>query len=184
MATNNEEIIERKEGSPVATSCLVIATVAILGAIALQIAELKQIRTEYHAGEKLANQVGRVDGDTTAIARTVQGILDRSAPLTDEKGKKRVDDATKRAAQIKKDAKAEADPNKDPGDEPKAEEAPEEPAEGSAEAEEAPEEPAEGSAEAEEAPEEPAEGSAEAEEAPEEPAEEDADKTESSLEDL
>ena len=50
MATNNEEIIERKEGSPVATSCLVIATVAILGAIALQIAELKQIRTEYHAG--------------------------------------------------------------------------------------------------------------------------------------
>ena len=39
MATNNEEIIERKEGSPVATSCLVIATVAILGAIALQIAE-------------------------------------------------------------------------------------------------------------------------------------------------
>ena len=170
MATNNEEIIERKEGSPVATSCLVIATVAILGAIALQIAELKQIRTEYHAGEKLANQVGRVKGDTTAIQRTVQGILDGSGPLTDEKGVKRVADAKKRAAQIKEDAEAEADPNKDPGDEPKEEEAPEEPAEGSAEAEEAPEEPAE--------------GSEEAEEAPEEPAEEDADKTESSLEDL
>ena len=170
MATNNEEIIERKEGSPVATSCLVIATVAILGAIALQIAELKQIRTEYHAGEKLANQVGRVKGDTAAIKTTVDDILKASGPLTDEKGKKRVDDATKRAAQIKEDAEVEADPNKDPGDEPKEEEAPEEPAEGSAEAEEAPEEPAE--------------GSAEAEEAPEEPAEEDADKTESSLEDL
>ena len=170
MATNNEEIIERKEGSPVATSCLVIATVAILGAIALQIAELKQIRTEYHPGEKLANQVGRVEGDKDTIETTVKDILADSEPLTDEKGVKRVEDAKKRAAQIKEDAEAEADPNKDPGDEPKEEEAPEEPAEGSAEAEEAPEEPAE--------------GSTEAEEAPEEPAEEDADKTESSLEDL
>ena len=164
MATNNEEIIERKEGSPVATSCLVIATVAILGAIALQIAELKQIRTEYHAGEKLANQVGRVKGDIAAVETTVDDILKASKPLGDETSDKRVEDAKKRAAQIKEDAKAEADPDKDPGDEP--EEAPEEPAEGSAEAEEAPEEPAE------------------AEEAPEEPAEEDADKTESSLEDL
>ena len=42
MATNNEEIIERKEGSPVATSCLIIACVAILGAITLQVAELTQ----------------------------------------------------------------------------------------------------------------------------------------------
>ena len=168
MATNNEEIIERKEGSPIATSCLVIATVAILGAIALQIAELKQIRTEYHAGEKLANQVKRVKGDIAAVETTVDDILKASKPLGDETSDKRVEDAKKRAAQIKEDAKAEADPDKDPGDEP----------------EEAPEEPAEGSAEAEEAPEEPAEGSAEAEEAPEEPAEEDADKTESSLEDL
>ena len=44
MATNNEEIIERKEGSPVATSCLIIACVAILGAISLQIAALTQQR--------------------------------------------------------------------------------------------------------------------------------------------
>ena len=171
MATNNEEIIERKEGSPVATSCLVIATVAILGAIALQIAELKQIRTEYHAGEKLANQVGRVKGDTAAIETTVKDILNASLPLGDETGKKRVEDATKRAAQIKEDAKAEANPNKDPGDEPEEEEAPEEPAVDPAEAEEAPEEPAVDPAEAEEAPEKPA-------------AEEDPDEPGDSLEDL
>ena len=150
MATNNEEIIERKEGSPVATSCLVIATVAILGAIALQIAELKQIRTEYHAGEKLANQVGRVKGDTAAITTTVKDILAASEPIGDDASLKRAEDATERAKQIKKEAKAEASPNKDPGDEPEKEEAPEEPAVDPAEAEEAPEEPA-----AEEDPDEP-----------------------------
>ena len=46
MAKNSEEIIERKEGSPVATSCLVIACVAILGAVSLQIAELTQVRAK------------------------------------------------------------------------------------------------------------------------------------------
>ena len=195
MATNNEEIIERKEGSPVATSCLIIATVAILGAIALQIAELAQIRTEYIPSEKLANEVGRAKGDENDIVTTVQDILAASGPISDDASLKRAKDAAERDGQIKEDAKAEASPNKDPGDEAEEEEAPEEPAvdpaeaeeapEEPAEAEEAPEEPAEEPAEAEEAPEEPAEEPAEAEEAPEEPAaEEDADEPGDSLEDL
>ncbi|MEC7923264.1 MAG: hypothetical protein VX496_07705 [Planctomycetota bacterium] len=171
MATNNEEIIERKEGSPVATSCLIIATVAILGAIALQIAELAQIRTEYHPGEKMANEVGRATGDERAIVATVKDIIDSSKPISDDASLKRAKDAGERAGQIKEDAKAEASPNKDPGDEPEEEEAPEEPAVDPAEAEEVPEEPAVDPAEAEEAPEEPA-------------AEEDADEPGDSLEDL
>ena len=171
MATNNEEIIERKEGSPVATSCLILATVAILGAISLQIAELAQIRAEYIPSEKLANEVGRAKGDESDIVTTVQDILTASEPIGDAASLKRAGDATERDGQIKKDAEAEASPNKDPGDEPEEEEAPEEPAVDPAEAEEAPEEPAVDPAEAEEAPEEPA-------------AEEDADEPGDSLEDL
>ena len=42
--TSNEEIIERSERSPVATSCLVIAALALLGAIVIQVAEIAQYR--------------------------------------------------------------------------------------------------------------------------------------------
>ena len=121
MATNNEEIIERKEGSPVATSCLVIAVVAILGAIALQIAELAQIRTEYLALEKTANQVSRVNGDTVDIKDRIQDIIENSARLTGESAG-RVKEATEKAKQMRKDAGGEVDP--EAGSD--AEEAPEE----------------------------------------------------------
>ncbi len=143
MATNNEEIIERKEGSPVATSCLVIAVVAIGGAIALQLTELAQIRAEYVGLEKTDNQVNRVKGDISAMKTTVSDILSGSLPIGDEAAKTRVDNATKRSEKIKKDAQAEADPNKESSAGTEPEESPEEPAEEPEAPAEEPEEPAE-----------------------------------------
>ena len=182
MATNNEEIIERKEGSPVATSCLVIAVVAILGAIALQIAELAQIRTEYVALEKTANQVSRVTGDIVDIDTRIQDILDGSTKLTGE-GANRVKAANERGEQLKKDAEAEAK-NPGQGSDSEPEEAPEEPAEEPEEPADEPDEPAEEPEEAADEPDEPAEEPEEPADEPEEPAEEDAGDTGDSLEDL
>lgn len=46
MATNsNEEIIEKRATAPIATSCLVIACVALMGAIIFQIVEIAAYRT-------------------------------------------------------------------------------------------------------------------------------------------
>jgi hypothetical protein len=42
--TPNEEIIEKSDRSPVATSCLVIAAVALLGAMTIQVLEIAQYR--------------------------------------------------------------------------------------------------------------------------------------------
>ena len=85
MATNNEEIIERKEGSPVTTSCLIIACVAIVGAISLQIAELTQVRASWDPQERVANQVLKVKADQERIIDGIQKILGDSKLLTDEK---------------------------------------------------------------------------------------------------
>ena len=167
MATNNEEIIERKEGSPIATSLLVIAAVALLGAITLQLMELAQTRVEYHPGEKLANQVQRTTKDANDIVTRIKDIRTASLPLGDETGKKRVKDATERAEKIKKEAEAEARSKNDSAGGTEGEEIPEEPVD------EKPEEP-----------EAPADDSTEAEEAPEDPAEEDAVEKEDPLGDL
>ena len=78
MAKNSEEIIERKEGSPVATSCLVIACVAILGAISLQIAEITQVRADWSLEEKNLNRVLHVEDDLDAITSKIDGILEKS----------------------------------------------------------------------------------------------------------
>lgn len=43
--TSNEEIIEKSATAPIATSCLVIACVALIGAIAFQIAEIASYKT-------------------------------------------------------------------------------------------------------------------------------------------
>ena len=87
MAKNSEEIIERKEGSPVATSCLVIACVAILGAISLQIAEITQVRADWSLEEKNLNRVLHVEDDLDAITSKIDGILEKSKVGDGEKAK-------------------------------------------------------------------------------------------------
>lgn len=170
MANNNEEIIERKEGSPLATSLLVIAALAIVGAITLQLMEVAQTRVEYQPGEKLANQVQRTTKDARDIQTTIDDSLNASLPLGDETGKKRVADAKERATKIKKAALAEAESKNESA--------------GGTEGEESPEEPVEKKPTDTDEAEEPAEDSTEAEEAPEEPAEEDAGEKEDPLGDL
>ena len=107
MATNNEEIIERKEGSPVATSCLIIACVAILGAISLQIAELTQVRADWDPQERDLNQVLKVKADQERIIDGIEIILGNSKLLpaekieelksTSDKSDKLIEDAKKEA---------------------------------------------------------------------------------------
>ena len=110
MATNNEEIIERKEGSPVATSCLIIACVAIVGAISLQIAELTQVRASWDPQERVANQVLKVKADQECIIDGIQKILGDSKLLTDEKIeelKRTSDKSDKLIEDAKKEARGE-----------------------------------------------------------------------------
>ena len=107
MATNNEEIIERKEGSPVATSCLIIACVAILGAISLQIAELTQVRASWDPQERVANQVLKVKADQERIIDGIQKILGDSKLLPAEKIEE-LKSASDKSDKLIEDAKKEA----------------------------------------------------------------------------
>ncbi len=135
MATNNEEIIERKDGSPVATSCLIIACVAIVGAISLQIAELTQVRASWSPTERTANKVLHVKTEQAGIIDGIQEILGNSNPLTDEKLeelKSKSDESDKLIDDAKKEAggegSAETEDTTEAGDdaEAPAEPAPEE----------------------------------------------------------
>lgn len=57
----NEEIIEKRDTSPVATSCVILATLALLGAIALQLFELGEHRAELTSRERDALATGRFE---------------------------------------------------------------------------------------------------------------------------
>ena len=106
MATNSEEIIERKEGSPVATSCLIIACIAIIGAISLQIAELTEVRASWTLSERAANEVLHVKKDQEDIINGINDILDFK-PLTDEKIQE-LKDKSDESDKLIEDAKKEA----------------------------------------------------------------------------
>ena len=101
MAKNSEEIIERKEGSPVATSCLVIACVAILGAISLQIAEITQVRADWSLEEKNLNRVLHVEDDLEAITSKIDGILEKSKVGDGEKAKAIIEEGDKKVEKAK-----------------------------------------------------------------------------------
>jgi ElaB/YqjD/DUF883 family membrane-anchored ribosome-binding protein len=123
MAKNSEEIIERKEGSPVATSCLIIACVAILGAVSLQIAEITQVRAEWSLEEKNLNRVTHVQDDLEAITGKIDGILDKSKVGDGEKAKKVIEEGDKKVEKAKAIANGE-DPVEEDSDS-EDEEAPE-----------------------------------------------------------
>ena len=123
MAKNSEEIIERKEGSPVATSCLIIACVAILGAVSLQIAEITQVRAEWSLEEKNLNKDTHVQDDLDAITGKIEGILDKSKVGDGEKAKEVIKEGDKKVERAKAIANGE-DPVEEDSDS-KDEEAPE-----------------------------------------------------------
>ncbi|MCS5628239.1 MAG: hypothetical protein NZ935_11695 [Planctomycetes bacterium] len=107
MAKNSEEIIERKEASPVATSCLVIACVAILGAISLQIAEITQVRADWSLEEKNLNRVLHVEEDLDAITSKIDGILEKSKVGDGEKAKAIIEEGDKKVEKAKAVASGE-----------------------------------------------------------------------------
>ncbi len=115
MAKNSEEIIERKEASPVATSCLVIACVAILGAVSLQIAELTQVRAEWSLEEKNLNRVLHVEDDLEAITSKIDGILEKSKVGDGEKAKEIIEEGDKKVEEAKAVANGE-EPVEEDGD--------------------------------------------------------------------
>jgi len=85
MATNpTEEIIEKRDTSPLASSCLAVSILAILGAIALQIAELSQIRADWSASEKVQAKILRVDDDNDALDDLVKKILKQTELFPDD----------------------------------------------------------------------------------------------------
>ena len=128
MAKNSEEIIERKEASPVATSCLVIACVAILGAISLQIAELTQVRAEWSLEEKNQNRVLHVEDDLEEISAKIKGILDKSKLSDTEKAKDVIEEGDKKVEKAKAVASGEDLVEED--SDPNGEDAPDEDAPG------------------------------------------------------
>jgi hypothetical protein len=80
--TNTEEIIEKKATAPVATSCLIIAAVALLCAIALQLTEIAEYRsglasTNPNPGleqaKKDANKYKEEVGDILSKAPKIEG---------------------------------------------------------------------------------------------------------------
>ena len=115
MAKNSEEIIERKEASPVATSCLVIACVAILGAVSLQIAELTQVRAEWSLEEKNLNRVLHVEDDLEAITSKIDGILEKSKVGDGEKANEIIEEGNKKVEEAKAVANGE-EPVEEDGD--------------------------------------------------------------------
>ena len=85
MATNDtgtgEEIIEKKATSPVASACLLIACVALVGSIVFQIAEVAAYRTGGRVPLNIRKGVGqdKADNFIKAFRLDVQEILTKSA---------------------------------------------------------------------------------------------------------
>ena len=133
MATNkSEEIIERKEGSPLATSCLILAFVAILGAISLQVAEITEIRAKWKTGEeRRQNRVIHVGEDKDKLLARIDGILGKSKPTNTEEAKEIIKEGKEMVKEARAIASGEelkekedsAEPEEDsPDEEPPAEE--------------------------------------------------------------
>lgn len=123
-----EEIIEKKTGSPIATACLILAAVALLGSIALQITEIADYRKGNIGSDQKTPGATKAKKDTDAFRADVENILNRKAPGADaaptlDEGKTKPDEA-KKADEPKEgdDAKAE-DTKKADGDEKKPDEA-------------------------------------------------------------
>ena len=68
-----EEIIEKKASAPVAMSCLIIACVAILGAIAFQITEI----AGYLSGAQQDEPIALAKRETKKFSQDVQAVLEK-----------------------------------------------------------------------------------------------------------
>src|SRR5688572_26485718 len=129
--TNTEEIIEKKATAPVATSCLIIAAVALLCAIALQLTEIAEYRsglasTNPNPGleqaKKDANKYKEEVGDILSKAPKIEGdgaptkagAAPAEAPTDEDAGADATDtkagDADAKADESTEEADAKAEP--------------------------------------------------------------------------
>ena len=143
--TNTEEIIEKKATAPVATSCLIIAAVALLCAIALQLTEIAEYRSGALASDKdpglaqakrdvnkykeeigdILSKAPKIEGDgaeTKAGAAPAETPADGDADADAGAAEAKTDEAeTKEAAEGADEAGTKADAKEDA---PATEEAP------------------------------------------------------------
>src|SRR5262245_9793019 len=75
---SNEEIIEKKPSAPVATACLIISAVALIGAITLQLMELGEYRTGIAASDK-DPAATRVNAALKKLKDEVSTVLEKTA---------------------------------------------------------------------------------------------------------
>jgi len=86
MATNQtEEIIEKRDTSPLATSCLALAVLAILGAIALQVAELSELRKTWSPREKEKGQIAFIKAETETFIDKYDEVLKLNSLVESER---------------------------------------------------------------------------------------------------
>ena len=105
---NTEEIIEKKATAPVATSCLIIAAVALLCAIALQITEIAEYRSGL-ASTSGAPGLDQAKKDVNKYKEEIGDILSK-APKTEGDG------AETKAGTAPTEAPAEGDTAADDAD--------------------------------------------------------------------
>ncbi|MCZ6795666.1 MAG: hypothetical protein O7J95_18835 [Planctomycetota bacterium] len=75
---SNEEIIEKRDSSPVATSCLVIAVLALIGAVVFHLYEIGELTANLDAGEVAALLEGDdipLDDRLARIERAVDAAI-------------------------------------------------------------------------------------------------------------
>ena len=84
--TSSEEIIEKKESTPVASASLVLSFVAILGAIVFCLLEITYYRTDLtaSAADSSAPGMWTATRDLDSLKKRVNGILNNQLPGDDE----------------------------------------------------------------------------------------------------
>jgi len=122
---NTEEIIEKKATAPVATSCLIIAAVALLCAIALQVTEIAEYRSGVNPNDKNPAKT-QADKDVKNYKEEVGDILSKAPKLeTDAGATKAGAGATGTPAEADADADAGASDTKAGAEPADTKEAPE-----------------------------------------------------------
>jgi len=93
MATNTtEEIIEKRDTSPLATSCLAVALLAIIGAITFQVMELAEIRADWAVTERDQGKILRAKREVADLESRVsgpEGVLANTRIIEPERKKTR-----------------------------------------------------------------------------------------------
>ncbi len=136
---NDEEIIEKSSSEPVANACLILAAIALLGAMIFQIMEISEVRSTLTAQERGIDtpHARKASELTTAFSASVKKLLDENshpelklegaAPETGgaaQEAKEAEQPAPEEKAEDKAGEKAQDSPGEAPAEEGTADEKP------------------------------------------------------------